>query len=498
MSQLAELGLDTKPASTPVPAATPRQAVAGSLSSRVAGALFGRHWVVLRLGLDALLLVLAVVAAQIGAAEAGVDEGRLHAWLMPPLVLGLFAARGGYRRTLQIQVGEALLRVLGATSLAAMSIVAFAALVESDTRPALLVARAWAFAALYLAGGQLLVAAVERKARAAGAMSKPTLVVGAGIVGTHVERRLVDQPELGLRVVGFLDADPLPSERVPSRQAPVLGSPDEFARIADAMGIRHVVLTFTSSPDSLLTPLVRACHERNIEISLIPRMFESVNLRVQLENVGPFPLFHLNWVDPKGWQFAAKHALDRVGSLLLLVSLLPLLAAVAVAIRIESAGPILFRQRRIGRDGQRFEMLKFRSMLPESSAGSAALPPGMAPGGGEGEDRRTRVGRFIRRTSLDELPQLINVLRGEMSLVGPRPERPEFVELFRHDVERYGDRHRVKSGITGWAQVHGLRGRTSLTDRIELDNYYIQNWSLGLDLRILGKTLVAAFRSPGE
>ena len=120
--------------------------------------------------------------------------------------------------------------------------------------------------------------------------------------------------------------------------------------------------------------------------------------------------------------------------------------------------------------------------------------PGRAPGGVEGFDRRTAVGRFIRRTSLDELPQLFNVLRGEMSLVGPRPERPEFVELFRHDVDRYGDRHRVKSGITGWAQVHGLRGQTSLSERVEWDNFYIENWSLWLDLKILLMTFAAAFR----
>jgi lipopolysaccharide/colanic/teichoic acid biosynthesis glycosyltransferase len=119
----------------------------------------------------------------------------------------------------------------------------------------------------------------------------------------------------------------------------------------------------------------------------------------------------------------------------------------------------------------------------------------VAPGGVEGEDRRTAVGRFLRSSSLDELPQLFNVLRGDMSLVGPRPERPEFVELFRQDIVRYGDRHRVKSGITGWAQVHGLRGQTSLAERVEWDNYYIAHWSLGLDLKILALTLVALFRN---
>src|ERR1019366_8589020 len=179
-------------------------------------------------------------------------------------------------------------------------------------------------------------------------------------------------------------------------------------------------------------------------------------------------------------------------------------AIAAIAVRLSSPGPALFSQRRVGRDGKVFDFYKFRSMrvAPEkdgededTSALDFLLAGDIAPGGVEGEDRRTAVGRFLRGTSLDELPQLFNVLRGDMSLVGPRPERPEFVELFRHDILRYGDRHRVKSGITGWAQVHGLRGQTSLAERVESDNYYIAHWSLGLDLKILALTVVALFRN---
>ncbi len=176
----------------------------------------------------------------------------------------------------------------------------------------------------------------------------------------------------------------------------------------------------------------------------------------------------------------------------------------AIAVKLSSPGPVFFRQRRIGRDGRDFSMLKFRSMRPEapippdgdrSGPGDLALAGAdTAPGGVEGADRRTRVGAFIRSTSIDELPQLLNVLAGQMSLVGPRPERPEFVELFGQSVHRYDDRHRVRSGITGWAQVNGLRGKTSLSDRIEWDNYYIENWSLSLDLRILLMTLAAVLK----
>ena len=170
---------------------------------------------------------------------------------------------------------------------------------------------------------------------------------------------------------------------------------------------------------------------------------------------------------------------------------------------------MLFRQRRIGRDGKVFDLYKFRSMRidlaqaeigadDDASALEFLLGGDTAPGGVEGDDRRTPIGRFLRRSSVDELPQLLNVLRGEMSLIGPRPERPEFVELFNQDIIRYDDRHRVKSGITGWAQVHGLRGQTSLAERVEWDNYYIAHWSLGLDLKIFALTLLALLRNGAE
>jgi lipopolysaccharide/colanic/teichoic acid biosynthesis glycosyltransferase len=171
---------------------------------------------------------------------------------------------------------------------------------------------------------------------------------------------------------------------------------------------------------------------------------------------------------------------------------------IAAAVKLTSPGDVLFRQRRVGRDCQPFELLKFRSMrAPEAHAGAFRPDTGSAPGGVEGDDRRTPIGRLLRRTSLDELPQLFNVLRGEMSLVGPRPERPEFVELFEAEIDRYGERHRVKAGITGWAQVHGLRGQTSIADRAEWDNHYIENWSLRLDLMILALT-ARAILSPQE
>jgi len=234
-------------------------------------------------------------------------------------------------------------------------------------------------------------------------------------------------------------------------------------------------------------------------------MFDTINNRVGYDTVGGLPLMSFTMVNPRGAQFMIKHALDRAFALVLLVLLMPVMIGTAVAVALSSRGPVLFRQRRVGRDGKAFSLYKFRSMRMkpgQTDPGDDEAGPieylhnrDIAPGGVEGEDRRTAVGRVLRRSSLDELPQLLNVLRGEMSLIGPRPERPEFVELFGQDIVRYGDRHRVKSGITGWAQVHGLRGRTSLDERVEWDNFYIAHWSLGLDLKIVALTIIALFRS---
>jgi exopolysaccharide biosynthesis polyprenyl glycosylphosphotransferase len=420
---------------------------------------------------------------------------------MPAAVCGLLAIWGLYKDTIQSRLIDGLGQVVAATSLAAIAVIAGVALFDPSAHPAPLVARAWLFGTVYLAGGRVLLAWAQRRARGTRLTSKPTLIVGAGQIGAHVERRLASQPELGLLPVGYLDADPPSMDMVPDRRAPVLGGPDDLGAVAAATGARHVVLGFSTAPDSELIPLVRECEARGLEVSLVPRLFESVNVRVALDHLGGLPLFGLHSIDPKGWQFTVKHVMDRVAAAALLLVLLPIMLWLALAVKLSSPGPILFRQRRIGRDGRDFEILKFRSMrsdddgvLPGASpAPLVALPTDTGPGGVEGQDRRTAIGGLMRRTSLDELPQLLNVLRGEMSLVGPRPERPEFVDLFGSRIERYDDRHRVKSGITGWAQVNGLRGKTSLRDRVEWDNYYIENWSLSLDFKILLLTVSSLF-----
>ncbi|HTD57474.1 MAG TPA: sugar transferase, partial [Solirubrobacteraceae bacterium] len=346
----------------------------------------------------------------------------------------------------------------------------------------------------------------QRFARTRRLVGKPVLIMGAGLVGSQVARRLDHHPEYGLAPVGFLDDDPRSIAEVGGRDVPVLGTAEDLDKIVERTGVRDLIVAFSSVADARISRLIQRCQELGIEVSVVPRMFDTINDRVGYDTVGGLPLLTFSGVNPKGVQFAVKHVIDRLSAVLLLVVLSPVLALASFAVRVSSAGPVLFRQRRVGRDGTEFDLYKFRSMRTARvsavltdgavSAFEEMLPVDTAPGGVEGgEDRRTLVGRVLRRTSIDELPQLFNVLLGEMSLIGPRPERPEFVELFGRDIVRYGDRHRVKSGITGWAQVHGLRGQTSLAERVEWDNYYIAHWSLALDFKIALLTIVAIFRN---
>jgi exopolysaccharide biosynthesis polyprenyl glycosylphosphotransferase len=439
-------------------------------------------------------MVLLAVASTAAISSASQSQ-RAPSWVLavfPLLVLLQLSLRGSYGPRLLMPLLDGVRLMVTAASMTAIIVIAFQALVgQPDINSPVL--RLWVFSALFLVMGRVLVNRIQFWTRVRGRMAVPTLILGAGVVGRQVARRLLSRPEYGLAPVGFVDSDP-PAQETAHRPVPVIGGFEEVEELIDETGAGHVILAFSSFPDSTMLPVIRACDKRGIRVSLVPRLYESVNGRLMLEHLGGIPVLSLRPVDPKGWQFTAKHAFDRVAAGLLLFFLTPVLLSVAMVIKLSSSGPVLFRQRRVGRDGQAFLLLKFRSMTMHSQPVDFVPTNGCAPGGVEGGDRRTVIGRLIRRMSIDELPQLINVLKGEMSLIGPRPERPEYVELFRADHDRYAARHRVKSGITGWAQVHGLRGQTSLADRIEWYNFYIENWSLWLDVKILIMTAAAVFR----
>jgi exopolysaccharide biosynthesis polyprenyl glycosylphosphotransferase len=483
----------------------PQSLRGGAFGGPLQWLLEGSGWSALRPTVDFVLLYAAVVLALGGVYDTlHISSVRAPLLLLPPLVMVLLYLRGLYRTRLRALVLDGVAPVVSAVSVAAVTVTMLGLFLNGRVPSQNDWVRAWLFALLAVGAGRVALVAAQRWARARRLVGKPVLIMGAGVVGSQVARRLESHPEYGLVPVGFLDDDPRSIAEVGGREMPVLGTVEDLDETVEQTGVRNLIVAFSSVADARVSRLIQRCQELGIEVSVVPRMFDTINNRVGYDTVGGLPLMSFTTVNPRGRQFAVKHAFDRVFALALLVLLSPVILCTALAVRMSSPGPVFFRQRRIGRDGKVFDLYKFRSMHMDPSvleqggedptALDSLLGGDTAPGGVEGNDRRTAIGRLLRRCSLDELPQLLNVLRGEMSLIGPRPERPEFVELFRQDITRYGDRHRVKSGITGWAQVHGLRGQTSLAERVEWDNYYIAHWSLGLDVKILALTFVALFR----
>jgi len=443
-----------------------------------------------------MMLGLAVAILQLAgrAGEAVTGEALL---LLGVAALTTMLIRGHYRVTIRASVLDMLFATLRALGSAATLVIAGIAVAGAEPAAAQALVLTASVACVCVCAGRTVLYLLQRRALVRHSVGKRTLIVGAGIVGTDIAHQLDSHPEYGLTPIGLLDA--APREQDAGRRVPLLGSPDRLLEVATGVAAEHVLIAFSSAGDAGMVPLVRQCEEAGLEVSLVPRFFESINERFQLERLGTLPVLRLQTVDLRGWRFNVKYALDRTVAATAIVGLSPLLFLIACSVKLTSRGPVLFRQRRIGRDGHVFDLLKFRSMQVEREGDAAFRPEeGHAPGGIEGVDRRTAVGRVLRRTFLDELPQLINVVRGDMSLIGPRPERPEFVELFDTTVERYHERHRVKSGMTGWAQVCGLRGQTSLVDRIRADNYYIENWSAWLDLKILILTVAAVLTNDAE
>jgi len=320
---------------------------------------------------------------------------------------------------------------------------------------------------------------------------RKVLIIGAGKVGTRVAGLISKNPQLRAEVVGFLDKEPLVSaDEAPQAGWSVLGSSYDLGRILHEYRVDEVIVAFSTAPHQRFLEMIWECDRYGVNISFVPRLFETTTVQSVVEDIGGIPLMHLNRDRLRGYNAAIKRALDVLGAGLSLALLWPLFLLIAVAIKLETPGPVIFRQIRIGCDGQTFPMYKFRSMRLDAEA--------LGTWTKRQDPRRTRVGRFLRPLNLDELPQLWNVLRGEMSLVGPRPEQPSYVELFEESVYRYAHRHRIKSGITGWAQVNGFRGDTSIEERVLFDNYYIENWSLWLDVKIIILTLFKAGLSKSE
>jgi Undecaprenyl-phosphate glucose phosphotransferase len=322
---------------------------------------------------------------------------------------------------------------------------------------------------------------LERRWRA-GVGLKRILIAGAGDLGRMVADRVLQHREFGFQVIGFVD-DRAGGDHIGYRGLPLLGTLAEVGDIAQRERIDHLYVALPLEEHTKLLDLVEITSRECIDVKVVPDLLQFITLRARLEDLDGLPIININDVPLQGFNAWLKRVIDiGLSAAALLVLAIPL-AVIAALVRLTSGGSIFYAQERMGLDGKGFTVYKFRSMYEGAESGTGPV------WAREDDPRATPVGRWLRKLDLDELPQFWNVLRGDMSIVGPRPERPFFVEQFKHRIPQYMLRHKVKAGITGWAQVNGWRGNTSLEKRIEYDLYYIENWSVTLDLKIMWLTV---------
>jgi len=327
--------------------------------------------------------------------------------------------------------------------------------------------------------------AFERRWRA-GLGLKRILIAGSGELGRLVADKIIEHRELGYQIVGFVD-NRAAGDHLGYRGLPLLGTIDEAAQIALRETVDHLYVALPPDQHLQMIELIEATSRECIDVKVVPDLLQVIALRARIEDLDGVPVINVNDVPLQGFNSLVKRGIDVAISAAALLLLAIPLGLVAALVRLTSRGPIFYRQERMGLDGKSFTIVKFRSMTDDAERDTGPVWTQ------RNDPRVTAFGRFLRRSNIDELPQLWNVLRGDMSIVGPRPERPHFVEQFKHRIPQYMLRHKVKAGLTGWAQVNGWRGNTALEKRIEYDLYYIENWSVSLDLKIMWLTLTKSF-----
>lgn len=334
----------------------------------------------------------------------------------------------------------------------------------------------------FLAVVRTIHAQIQWQAQARGIGDDRVLIIGAGEIGQMIYRKIIQNAQLGYQVIGFIDHEK--NYRATAvTEAPMLGTLLDIPQVIDKYVVDEVIIGLPESNHQEIVNIISLCEREKVGIRVFPDVFQIMASEVGIGDLGGLPLLTIRDVALQGWKLTLKRSMDVLFSFIGLVFLSPILLITAILIKLDSPGPVFYTQERMGLDARPFKILKFRSMRQDAEVQG----PGWTV---EDDPRRTKLGTLLRQFSFDELPQLVNVLIGDMSLVGPRPERPVYVEQFRQSIPRYMDRHREKAGITGWAQVNGLRGDTSIAERTKYDLWYIENWSLALDLKILIRTFV--------
>ena len=377
--------------------------------------------------------------------------------------------------------------LFGAASVGTVVSIAFISLIFKNEMdyPRLMMVYVWLLTLALVWIGRIVHGQGQMVLQSKGFNQARILIVGTGEVGRIILQKIRQSPGLGYSVVGFVeDYDP-PANVL---GAEVLGQTSDLSRLIAEHGIHEVIVAMPEALHKDILSIIANCEREQVVIRVFPDVFQIMASEVTIGELSGLPLLTLRDTGLRGWRLALKRATDIVGSAAALIVLSPIMMLVAIIVKLDSSGPVFYAQERMGLDAQPFNMLKFRSMRIDAEVETG---PVFAT---QDDPRRTRIGAVLRRLSLDELPQFINVLIGDMSLVGPRPERPMFVDQFKRSIPRYMDRHKEKAGLTGWAQVNGLRGDTSVIERTKYDLWYCENWSLLLDFKILLRTATKLFR----
>lgn len=339
----------------------------------------------------------------------------------------------------------------------------------------------WIFGFLFTAAGRELHRMLRYYLRRWGIDRENLLIIGTGKIAREITYRIKQRADLGYRLVGVVTGRN--HARTSVSGVPVIGTFDEIPDLIDTNGVEQVIIALPEAQRSELVNLITQCQRGQVDIKVYPDLFAYMAGDLNVDELGGTPLITVRDIALRGWKLSLKRALDIFGSMVGLIMFSPLMMLTALLIRLESEGPVFYIQERMGLDGRPFPMIKFRSMRVDAESNGPGWTTANDP-------RRTRLGRIMRRTNWDEMPQLINVVLGHMSLVGPRPERPVYVREFRDQIPRYMERHREKAGMTGWAQVNGLRGDTSIAERTAYDLWYIEHWSVWLDIKIILRTFM--------
>ena len=337
----------------------------------------------------------------------------------------------------------------------------------------------WANLIFFISLTRFILNRIRLKTRSFNKDYSKLLIIGTGTTAQKLVSHISNDPHWNYKVVGFIStSDDTKQDNVIG--LPILGNLDNISEILSKKDIDEVILADVSLPRARIISLILECEKRLIHFRLIADLLGMITSQVDMENVDGIPLLGLKESPLAAvYNRFTKRCIDIVGSLFGLIILSPIFLLIAILVKATSKGPVFYFQKRVGEDRKRFAIIKFRTMIYKAEKKTGAV------WAVKNDPRRTKIGAFLRESNLDELPQLINVLSGQMSLVGPRPERPKFVGKFKEDIPRYMARHKIKSGITGWAQANGLRGDTSIEERTKYDLYYVENWSLMLDIKIL-------------